>query len=108
MIRYQFEEDKTVRPIWGWIIVIVLSILTLVWGMITHMAVPDVQRHWDFGVVPDAPGESAFSTVAPPRERTAPLQIESPLENPQAARPPTGTSVPQRDEPRVGAPSREG
>lgn len=86
MIRYQLEEYKAAKPIWGWIIVIVLSILTLGWGMITHMAVPDVERHWDFGAVPDAPGQSAFSTVAPPRERLVPPQIESPLESPPAAR----------------------
>lgn len=88
MLRYQLEEYKPARPIWGWIIVIVLAILTLSWGMIMHMAVPDVPRQWDFGVVPDAPGESAFSTVAPPRARTVPPQIELPIESPRAARPP--------------------
>jgi hypothetical protein len=76
MLRYQLEEYEPAKPFWGWIIVIVLSVLTLSWGMITHMAVPDVERHWDFGSVPDAPGESAFSTVPPPRAPEVPLQIE--------------------------------
>ncbi len=95
MLQYQLEEYKAARPIWGWIIVIVLAILTLSWGMITHMAGPDVQRQWDFGQVPDAPGQSPFSTVSPPRERTAPPQIELPIERdpaPGAVPPPARTS----------------
>jgi len=76
MIRYQLEEYKVAKPIWGWLIVIVVSILTLSWGMVAHMAVPEVVRQWDFGTVPDAPGESAFSTVPPPRAPEVPAQIE--------------------------------
>jgi len=92
MIKFEYEEYKPVRPIWGWIVVIVISILTLSWAMITHMAVPDVQRQWDFGTVPDAPGQSAFSTVPPPRGPEVPPQIELPIESPRAARPPDRAS----------------
>ena len=81
MFRYQLEEYKPLQPIWGWIIIIVISVLTLSWGMITHMAVPEVVRQWDFGTVPDAPGESAFSTVPPPLAREVPPQIELPPES---------------------------
>jgi hypothetical protein len=89
MIRYELEEYKPAPPTWGWVIIITLSVLTLGWGMVAHMAVPDVERQWDFGVVPDAPGESAFSTVPPPRARVVPPQVEL---LPSQARPPDDTN----------------
>ena len=78
MLRLEYEEYKPSGPVQGWIIVIVTAILTLSWGMVTHMAVPEVVRQWDFGAVPDAPGESAFSTVPPPYVLVVPPQIELP------------------------------
>ncbi len=78
MPRFEYEEYRSGGPMWGWVIVIILAFLTLSWGMVTHMAVPEVVRQWDFGAVPDAPGESVFSTVPPPRVREAPPQIELP------------------------------
>jgi len=78
MLRFQFEEYRPAKPIWGWIIVITASILTLSWGMVSHMAVPEVVRQWDFGAIPDAPGQTAFSTVPPPDVPVAPPQIELP------------------------------
>jgi len=78
MWRFEYEEYRSAGPIWGWVIVITLAVLTLSWGMVTHMAVPEVVRQWDFGAVPDAPGESAFSTVPPPYVLVVPPQIELP------------------------------
>jgi len=46
--------------------------------MVSHMAVPEVVRQWDFGAMPDAPGQTTFSTVPPPDVRVVPPQIELP------------------------------
>ena len=78
MITHEYEEFKPVRQIWTWLIVVFLTVITLGWAMVTHMAVPDVPRHWDFDVLPDTPAASAYSTVPPPRIRVAPPQIELP------------------------------
>jgi hypothetical protein len=48
--------------------------------MVTHMAVPEAPRHWDFDTLPDTPALSPYSTVPPPRAKVAPLQIEMPPE----------------------------
>jgi hypothetical protein len=76
MITHEYEEFKPVRQIWTWLIVILLAVITLSWGMATHMAVPDVPRQWDFDTLPDTPASSPYSTVLPPRELNVPAQIE--------------------------------
>jgi len=78
MIRLEYEEYKPAGPVQGWAIVIVTAILTLSWGMVTHMAVPEVVRHWDFGTVPDTPGVSTYGTVRPVLGPSVPPQIELP------------------------------
>jgi hypothetical protein len=78
MITHEYEEFKPVRQIWTWLIVILLTVLTLGWAMMTHMAVPDVPPQWDFDVLPDTPAASPYSTVSPPAAREAPSQIEPP------------------------------
>jgi hypothetical protein len=84
MIRLEYEEYRSTGPVQGWIIVIVTSILTLTWGMVTHMAVPEVVRHWDFGAVPDTPGMSIYSTVPPAPGPAAAPQIELPPDKTRA------------------------
>ena len=66
MITHEYEEYKPVRQIWTWLIILTLAALTLSWGMVTHMAVPDVARQWDFDVLPDTPGISPYATEPPP------------------------------------------
>ena len=80
MITYQYEEYKKVRQAWTWLAIILLAVLTLGWAMVTHMAVPDVLRHWDFDVLPDTPGLSIYSTAPSPEMKIAPSQIELPPE----------------------------
>ena len=75
MITHKYEEYKPVRQIWTWAIIILVTLLTLSWGMVTHMAIPDVPRQWDFDTLPDTPGASPYSTVRPPRWREAPTQM---------------------------------
>ncbi len=66
MITYQYEEYKPVRQVWSWVAIILLAVITATWGMVTHMAVPEVVRHWDFDVLPDTPGSSVYATLPPP------------------------------------------
>jgi hypothetical protein len=77
MTTCQYEEYKSVRQIWTWLAILLLAVITLGWGMVTHMAVPDPARHWDFDVLADTPGLSPHST-APPEAKVTPLQIELP------------------------------
>jgi hypothetical protein len=76
MITHTYEEYKPVRQIWTWLIILLVTLLTLGWGMVTHMAVPDVPRQWDFDTLPDTPAASPYSTVRPPRTPEAPVQME--------------------------------
>ena len=92
MITHQYEEYKPVRQIWSWLAIIALAILTGTWGMVTHMAVPDVVRHWDFDVVPDTPGISPYSALPPPAVSPVPRQIDLPEEGIKIKRPPASTT----------------
>jgi hypothetical protein len=78
MILHQYEQFKPVRQLWTWLAILLLAVMTLGWAMMTHMAVPDEPRHWDFGVLPDTPGASAYSTSVPPARAPVPPQIELP------------------------------
>jgi len=80
MINCQYEEYKQVRQIWTWLATLLLAVITLGWGMVTHMAIPDVPRQWDFDTLPDTPALSPYSTVPPPQAKTAPPQIDLPPE----------------------------
>jgi hypothetical protein len=47
----------------GWIIVLAMAILFVVWGLFIYFAVGDKGTPpWNFGVVSDIPGESPYST----------------------------------------------
>jgi hypothetical protein len=46
-----------------WIIVLAMAFLFVVWGLFIYFAVGDKGAPpWNFGVVSDIPGESAYST----------------------------------------------
>ena len=78
MIIHQYEEYKPVGRGWTWLAILLLAVITLSWGMVTHMAVPDVPRHWDFDTLADTPASSPYSTVPSPQATIAPPQIELP------------------------------
>ncbi len=108
MITYQYEQYKPIRQVWSWLAIILLAILTGTWGMITHMAVPDVVRHWDFGVLPSTPGISPYSTVPPPRVSPVPPQIDLPEERLRSKRPPTSATSDLQSQIPGLPPSRDG
>jgi hypothetical protein len=88
MILYQYEQYKPVRQVWTWLAILLLAVITLGWAMVTHMAIPDVARHWDFDVLPDTPGISVYSTLPPPEVSPVPPQIDLPAEGLRIQRPP--------------------
>jgi hypothetical protein len=108
MITHEYEEFKPVRQGWTWFIIFFLAALTLGWGMVTHMAVPDVVRHWDFDTLPDTPGSSPYSTQPPPEIGSAPPQIDLPAEGLRINRPPASTISNLKSEISYSPPSGEG
>jgi hypothetical protein len=54
------DRGSTVKSL---MIVVAIALLFLVWGLILYVVVGDKgSPGWDFGVVEDVPGESAYST----------------------------------------------
>jgi hypothetical protein len=74
---FEFEEYKKIRQIYGWLIIIALSLLLISWCMIAHMLIPETERQWDFGVIDDTPASSKYSTVPTPEDKNVPLQIKA-------------------------------
>jgi hypothetical protein len=72
--------EKAAGPVWGWVIVILVAALVVAWGLASFVLVPDVPRAFNSGALPDAPGESVYSTNPTPREAVPPLQIPSATE----------------------------
>lgn len=64
MLKY--EEHREFPLYLGWAILLALSIGLVAWCMVLMMLIPDVPRQWDFGQLPDVPGESVYSTLPPP------------------------------------------
>jgi len=55
------QREKTNRV--GWIIVVAMALLFILWGLFIFFAVGDKgPPSWDFGVIKDIPGESPYST----------------------------------------------
>jgi hypothetical protein len=108
MITHQYEEYKPVGPVRAWLAIILLAILTGTWGMVTHMAIPDVVRHWDFDVLPDTPGISPYSTLSPPEVAPVPPQIDLPEESIRIKQPPASAIPNPKSQISSLPPSRDG
>jgi flagellar basal body-associated protein FliL len=47
----------------GWIFVIAMAVVFILWGLFIFFTVGDKgPPSWDFGVIKDIPGESSYST----------------------------------------------
>jgi hypothetical protein len=108
MITHQYEEYKPVRQVWSWLAIILLAILTGTWGMVTHMTIPDVVRHWDFDVLPDTPGISPYSTLPLPAVAPVPPQIDLPEESIRIKQPPASAIPNLKSQISNLPPSRDG
>jgi hypothetical protein len=68
------ENDKS--TIGSLIIVVAIAISFLVWGLFIFFSVGDKgSPPWDFGIVQDIPGESAFSTHPPNAPEPEPQHV---------------------------------
>ncbi len=52
-----------------------LSALLVGWGLLNYRMIPERQREFDYGVLPDTPAQSEYSTGRPPAPEVAPDQI---------------------------------
>ena len=97
--RYKehFEEYWAFGPVGSWVLLLVFCVFIVAWGMV-HMLVLEKPADWDFGAVPDAPGESIYSVRQPPAMvGRPPLQIERLPEGvPLDAEPEGGTLPPSQ------------
>ena len=56
------SEDS--HPLRDWLLIITIAVLFVCWGFFAFWTVGDKgPPDWDFGVIPDVPGESPYSTV---------------------------------------------
>ena len=69
------EEFREVSPLRAWTFVLLLSALLVGWGLLNYKMIPERQREFDFGVLPDTPAQSVYSTGRPPAPANAPQQI---------------------------------
>lgn len=73
----QFQERRFTSQAKGWVILMVLSATLIGWGLATYALVPEGPRQFDFGQLPDAPGESEYTTASgqrhPPPPQIVPL-----------------------------------
>jgi hypothetical protein len=69
------EESREITPLRAWIFVVVLSALLVGWGLFNFKMIPERQREFDYGVLPDTPAQSEYSTGRPPAPAVAPEQI---------------------------------
>ncbi len=71
-----YEEYTPTKPLTSWLLILGISAAILALGMFLHNKIPDTPRTWDFGALPDTPGQSAYSTLEPKLRELAPLEIE--------------------------------
>jgi hypothetical protein len=74
-LRKEYEEQTIISSFWSWVILIVFCAIIMGWGMFVEMIVGEQPSHWDFGILPDTPSQSVYSTVSPPSDVNVPYQI---------------------------------
>ena len=73
--REQYEEHRLwIHQQWAHVILILFAGSLMGWGMLLHMTIKEAPARWDFGVLPDTPSQSIYSTAEPPAGATPPLQ----------------------------------
>ena len=72
----EYEEQTFISSPAGWIILIVFTALIMAWGMFVEMLVTTQPAQWDFGVLPDTPSQSQYSTALAPPDVNVPYQIQ--------------------------------
>jgi len=71
----EYEEMTFISSLASWIILIAFSAIILGWGMFAEMIVAVAPPQWNFGQLPDTPGQSIYSTAEPNENIGVPYQI---------------------------------
>lgn len=69
-----YEEHYQTSGRWSWVIILAGGVILVAWGLFHLILVNDRTRQFDFGALPDTPGESVYSTGTH-HPKAAPLQI---------------------------------
>ena len=71
------EHERTGGNARGWLILVAACAVLIGWGLVIFSSVRDAPRQWDFGALPDVPGESIYSiqSVPPPLGGTPPRMM---------------------------------
>lgn len=68
--QFPIEKKETIR---SWVIIWAIAILLAAWGVFIYLTVGEKgPKSWDFSVVEDTPGGSAYSTHQPGSASSAP------------------------------------
>lgn len=87
------EEETGLKKTWA--IIGGIAITFLLWGLLIFFVIGDKgPLDWDFSVVPDVPGESAYSTMNPERPHGLAPGIEANPVEPQHVMGPPPASQP--------------
>jgi hypothetical protein len=70
----QPHETGEAFSVRDWLIIVIVAALIVCWGLLNFALVRDPPRTWHFGVLPDAPSESVYSTEKAPQSATPPRQ----------------------------------
>ena len=70
----QSHETEEAFSIRDWAIIVIVAALIVCWGLLNFALVKDLPRRWHFGVLPDTPSASVYSTEEAPQSSTPPRQ----------------------------------
>ncbi len=59
------QERKQTIVTWG--IIFAIAIGYILWALLVQLVIGYRELTWQFGIIPDIPGESAYSTFSPTR-----------------------------------------
>ena len=104
----QYEHESRHSPRSGWWTVLLICACLAAWGLVQYVTIRDAPRQWDFGALPDAPGQSIYSSSRPAQPAVVPPQMPPlPEAQTQPDRPgPSPGTKPAPPAPPAGAESR--
>jgi hypothetical protein len=95
------EEHRDIPQALSWALLILLTAGVVTWCMFIMMMVEDPPHQWDFGALPDVPGQSVYSTQpgTPPFDpKNPPRQMPKLPEAKRPAKIVQSSRLPAKDE----------